>query len=58
MWSFTDCLVMVGGCVTVTGHTVGGQSCRDLPGSRLGEWLQEPRGKQASRCGKDPILET
>lgn len=33
MWSFTDCLVMVGGWDTATGQTVGGQGCRDLPGS-------------------------
>lgn len=34
MWSFTDCLVMVGGWDTATGQTGGGQGCRDLPRGR------------------------
>lgn len=33
MWSFTDCLVMVGGWDTAIGPTVGGQGSRDLPWS-------------------------
>lgn len=38
MWSFTDCLVMVGGWDTATGQTAGGQAagtCR-VPGSENG----------------------
>lgn len=31
MWSFTDCLVMVGGWDTARTHTVSSQGCGDLP---------------------------
>lgn len=33
MWSFTDCLVMVGGWDTVRAQTGGGQGFGDLPGA-------------------------
>lgn len=37
MWSFTDCLVMVGGWDTATEHTVGGQGCKEPCGPGLGK---------------------
>lgn len=45
MWSFTDCLVMVGGWDTATGQIAGGQVRRQEP---AGPWLGERPEVRAS----------
>ena len=57
MWSFTDCLVMVGGWDTVRAHTVISQGTCPWGTAEIKSFRSHP-DKQASSGEQCPVLET